>query len=74
MSGHSYDSHTRSVVKTITWKTLALTLGFAVTYWISGDFVISTKVSTVMFVAGLFAFYFHERVWNNIEWGKIRDN
>lgn len=62
----------RSVVKAVAYRILIIVLDFTVIYFITkrtdialGFVVISNIYTTV-------AYYFHERIWNGISWGKIR--
>lgn len=65
-----YDTKTRSIIKTITWRiwsflvlaAVALILGLK-----TNDAIEWSIVTNVLFVV---VHYIHERVWNKINWGK----
>lgn len=65
------ETKTRSLTKTIVWRLIAVTNSFLV-------LLISTSKEPLwnavyMNLTGLFIFYFYERIWNKISWGKIID-
>jgi uncharacterized membrane protein len=64
------ERHERSVVKALTWKLVATVMAFVVSYRYTRDVTAATSVALTMFVAGLVAYYIHERIWNRIPWGK----
>ena len=73
------DSPTRSITKAITWRIIASTTTFVVTFVIfnqaadktmSESLEIASYVGIIDMVAKLFFYYLHERMWANITWGK----
>ncbi|RZD42631.1 MAG: hypothetical protein CXT73_02570 [Methanobacteriota archaeon] len=65
-----YDTHKRTLIKTISWRVLALVavtlLGLL--FGLSSEQSVGYSiVSNVMFVG---VHYIHERVWNVVNWGK----
>ncbi len=67
---HFFESHERSIVKTITWKGIATMISFCATYIETGDLNYALKFSGIVLVVGTVAYYLHERAWNSIHWGK----
>ncbi len=67
------DTRARSVVKTVSYRVVAIALLAAVTYYFTGNAGQSTVISLIFNVAGSVAYYGFERVWDVISWGK-RDN
>ena len=65
-----HDLHSRTIVKALTWKFLAMGLAFMTTYHYTGSAELAKKMAGTTFVVGLIAYYLHERVWNAIHWGK----
>ncbi|MBS3902903.1 MAG: DUF2061 domain-containing protein [Anaplasmataceae bacterium] len=65
-----WESHKRTFLKTITWKVLATTLTFSVTYFFTGHFYLSFGLAVTSAVFGLVLYYIHERIWNAIQWGR----
>ena len=65
------DTKSRSIVKAISWKTTAIIISFVVGYYVSGSWALSAEITGIAAAVGLVAYYFHERIWNRIEWGRI---
>lgn len=70
MLHHFLETHGRSILKALTWKLIATALTFIVLYRETGDFRHAAKFSGTIFVVGLILYYIHERLWNNVHWGK----
>ena len=63
------DSKTRHLMKTFTWR-LVGTLDTMVLAWaISGNPMIGLKVGGAEVITKMILYYFHERVWYNIDFG-----
>lgn len=58
----------RSVVKSVSWRLVATLNGFLIALMILSDFKQSMKISVVANITGMLLYYFHERIWNNINW------
>lgn len=54
------ETHSRSIVKAITWRVIATIIA---AYWAGWHAAI------LMNIVQTFAYYIHERVWVNIDWG-----
>ena len=60
----------RSVFKTISWRILASIDTFLIAWFISGSLSISSWIAGIEVITKIFLYYFHERIWNSISWGK----
>lgn len=60
----------RSFVKSITWRIIALLTTFVSLYVITGDLGISSAGTLLTNGINFVAYYYHERVWNSVSWGK----
>jgi len=58
----------RSITKTITWRIIALSSTFIITYLFLGSFQQSLVVTILLNVTAIILYYIHERVWNLINW------
>lgn len=65
------ESNARSLTKTIVWRIVATFITWLVIYLFTGEILESVKVTLVAAIAGMVFYYFHERVWNKINWGKV---
>ncbi|MEN8249588.1 MAG: DUF2061 domain-containing protein [Bacteroidota bacterium] len=63
------ETHTRSVVKTISWRVLATLTTALLVYIFTGDITIAIEVGGLEAVAKLLFYYLHERGWAYIKWG-----
>jgi uncharacterized membrane protein len=61
----------RTLVKTITWRIIALVTTIVVVYLYSGDIHESLVVGIGANALKMVFYYIHERVWNRIEFGRI---
>lgn len=68
------DTKLRSVVKTISWRLTGTLCTFLISYAILRDLTISSSIAIIQLTANTIAFYFHERIWNRIKWGKDQLN
>ena len=64
------DSSKRSVVKTFTWRFLATFTTFIISWVITGNIYMGLGIASIEFWAKLVLYYYHERLWNRIQWGK----
>ncbi|KAL7578146.1 hypothetical protein ACA910_012591 [Epithemia clementina (nom. ined.)] len=65
-SGMGSDSHTRSLVKGITWRVLATSTTTIIALMITGQVEAALQIGMVEFFAKLMIYYIHERVWRRI--------
>ena len=64
----------RSLIKTLIYRTVAIATIAIVTYYFSGDiWTVTTTVIIYNCIVWPF-FYFHERIWNRIQWGIIKSD
>lgn len=61
----------RSFAKSITWRILALISTFSVGYFLTGNLLFATSLTLISNAINFVLYYFHERVWLNMKWGKI---
>ena len=73
------ESKTRSVLKAITWRIIATGTTFILAYTIfsgtgcDGVLQKSTLVAGLELVIKLIVYYLHERVWQNVPRGTVRN-
>ncbi|MDY6932310.1 MAG: DUF2061 domain-containing protein [Halobacteriota archaeon] len=68
------DTRYRSLVKTISWRVIAVTITTTVTYVLTRNVFLSASVGSLDSIAKLFFYYVHERTWENVKWGRILDS
>ena len=60
----------RSLAKTISWRIIG-TLDTLILSWIIiGEVKTAAAIASVEFVSKMILYFFHERAWNNIKWGR----
>ncbi len=60
----------RTVVKTITYRTLIIILDFLLIYVFTNKINVALWYTIVSNIYTSFGYYFHERIWDKIKWGK----
>jgi uncharacterized membrane protein len=66
------EQHRRTIVKTITWRLIALTTTIAVVYAYSGDAKGSLVIGISANFLKMLLYYGHERIWNRIKFGRVK--
>ncbi len=64
------ESKMRAVVKTISWRILATFLTALLVFILVGRLDIAALVGGLEMITKLIFYYFHERVWNKVDFGK----
>lgn len=66
----SSDSPVRSIVKAVSWRLIGTLDTLIVSYVLTGEIVLATSIASVDFVTKMILYFFHERIWNRIKWGR----
>jgi uncharacterized membrane protein len=66
----SAESKKRTIIKTMTWRVTASLTTFLIAWLLTGDLLIGASIGSIEAIAKIFLYYFHERIWNNINWAK----
>ena len=66
----SADLKKRTIVKTFTWRVTASLTTFIIAWVLTGDLLIGASIGSIEAIAKIFLYYFHERIWNSINWAK----
>jgi len=64
------DSTKRTLSKAISWKTSGFLILSALAYIITGSLKDTSIIAAVYHIIMLIFYYFHEKIWNRILWGK----
>jgi len=62
----------RSVAKTISWRTIGTLDTVIISYFITGDLKMAASIGSIELFTKMILYYFHERAWNKISFGKIK--
>lgn len=66
----SSEKPVRSIVKAISWRIVGTLDTLIVSYFLTGKIGIAASIASVDFLTKLVLYFFHERFWNKIKWGK----
>ena len=66
------ETHTRSIMKAVTWRTGGTIVTFSVAWLLIGDISQALGIGVVDTLVKVGAFYFHERLWNRLSFGKLK--
>lgn len=60
----------RSVAKALSWRVVGTLDTLLVSYILTGRISLAASIASVDFITKLILYFFHERIWNVIKWGK----
>lgn len=60
----------RSIVKAISYRVTGTVFTFGVAWLLTGKFVIAASIGGIEAVSKVFIYYWHERLWDKIKYGK----
>jgi uncharacterized membrane protein len=63
----------RSIAKAISWETISTLVTWAIAYPFMGSASLSGQFAAFCLVIKLCLFYYHERAWHQVSWGKSLD-
>ena len=61
---------TRSIAKTISWRLVGTLDTIIISWIITGEIAMALSIGSIELVSKMFLYFFHERAWNKIKWGK----
>lgn len=67
------DKSYRSLLKSISWRITGTIDTFVISYLITGKFTIAMSISGVEILTKFTLYYFHERLWNKINIGRVKE-
>ena len=62
----------RSVVKTISWRTVGTLDTVIVSCFVTGNLVMAASIGSIEVITKMILYYFHERVWNRLKFGTVK--
>lgn len=60
----------RSIAKAVSWRVIGTLDTLLISYWLTGEIAIAASIASIDFVTKMFLYFFHERIWNKISWGR----
>ena len=64
----------RSIAKTISWRTLGTLDTILIAWIVIGKLEFAVTIGGVELFTKIILYYFHERTWNRIKFGKMNDS
>lgn len=64
------ESPTRSIVKSLSWRIIGTLDTIIISWIITGTLSMAFSIGLVELVTKMVLYFFHERIWNTISWGK----
>ena len=60
----------RSIVKSISWRIIGTLDTILIAWFIIGEVGMALTIGSIEFFTKMILYFFHERAWNIIKWGK----
>ncbi|SFZ90950.1 Uncharacterized membrane protein [Flaviramulus basaltis] len=60
----------RSVVKSLSWRTIGTLDTILISWLVTGKLELAFSIGGIELVTKMVLYFFHERIWNSIKWGK----
>ncbi|MBJ7880297.1 DUF2061 domain-containing protein [Gelidibacter salicanalis] len=60
----------RTLLKTISWRVVGTLATVVISYVITGTLALAFSIGAIELVSKMILYFFHERAWNTIKWGK----
>ncbi|WP_298287182.1 DUF2061 domain-containing protein [uncultured Lutibacter sp.] len=60
----------RSLVKAISWRIVGTIDTILISWLITGKITLALSIGLIEVVTKMVLYFFHERIWNLIKWGK----
>jgi uncharacterized membrane protein len=64
------ETHTRSVLKAVSWRALGTLDTFAISWFMTGRVAIAGSIAGMEIVTKVAWYYLHERIWAIVPWGR----
>lgn len=60
----------RSIVKSLTWRAVGTIDTILISWIITGEVNTALSIGVIELISKMTLYFFHERIWNTIKWGK----
>ena len=64
------DTVSRSLIKTVTYRVSIIITTFVISFMVTGNLILALGITSISSVTNTLIYYFHERLWNVVKWGK----
>ena len=67
--GTGHANRTRSLIKTVTWRTIGTLDTILIAFIWTGDIKAGAAIGVTELFTKMFLYYLHERAWSRSDWG-----
>nr|WP_320021349.1 DUF2061 domain-containing protein [uncultured Draconibacterium sp.] len=71
-NGDIVERKRRSIVKTISWRTIGTIDTILISWFVVGDINFAVTIGGVELFTKMTLYFFHERAWNKISFGRVK--
>jgi uncharacterized membrane protein len=71
---NSGDAHSRSLMKAVSWRATGTVDTFIISFIVTGKVSTAGTIASVEVITKIALYYFHERAWAVIPWGRPRNS
>lgn len=64
------ESPKRSIVKSISWRIIGTLDTILISWIVTGTLSVAFSIGVVELFTKMILYFFHERIWNKIKWGR----
>jgi uncharacterized membrane protein len=68
------ESRRRGLAKAITYRLLQSLNTFLISLLVTGELETAAAIVSIELVVKIFFYFWHERIWNMISWGKLKNS
>ena len=65
-----HEAHTRSLLKAVSWRVTGSVDTFVISLIVTGRIGLAGTIASIEVLTKIVLYYFHERTWAMIPWGK----
>jgi uncharacterized membrane protein len=69
-NAHKLETPIRSIAKSISWRIVGTIDTVVISWFITNKLTLALTIGSIELVTKMILYFFHERVWNIINWGK----
>lgn len=66
------DKHYRSLIKGVSWRITGSIDTLIISYFITGKLKLALGIMSVEFFTKVALYYFHERIWEKLSFGRVK--
>ncbi|MCF8715924.1 DUF2061 domain-containing protein [Joostella atrarenae] len=66
----SGDKVSRSIAKSVSWRIVGTLDTVLISWFVTGTLTLALSIGLIELVTKMTLYFFHERIWERIKWGK----